>query len=236
VAYSFSQIKLAYECGHKFKKLYIEHEQIPGSLPALFGQAIHRIFHDVIVNNLERKSAIGLWRKYFEEEIANNDCKNGDVVVVKNLDFWMKRGYPVIQKFLKEKNKLGIATIIRAEEKGHGIYNSDEFSYVCDLVFKDNKNRLITLDYKTGKNKKEDYYQLVFYCLLMGVPYERLCLYYIWDGLFWFDGKNYVEDTKKYIDEGIKIIKSGKFEKNLNKYCDRCHLLKIQQCDVKIEK
>ena len=228
MSYSFSQIKAIYECGFKYKCYYIDKISEPSGINALFGQAIHKIFKNIISDSLERKQTLALWKGCFENEVSSNR----ELIVIKNYEFWLKRGYPVIQKFISSKDKFDIQTIIKIEERNSSVYNGDEFSYVCDMVYKNSLNEIVVLDYKTGKQKETDFYQLVFYALLMGIPINKFCLYYVWDGPVWFSNVKYLDSTKKYIDEGVKIIKKGEFKKNPTKNCKYCYFMKKQICDT----
>lgn len=228
--FSFSQIKCAYECPFKYKSIYIDKVREPSGIAALFGQAIHRVFKEIVVNDLDRKDTLALWKNTLECEVSNNS----DIIVIRDFDFWLKRGYPVIQKFLKEREKLDIKTVIKIEERSSGVYNGDTFSYICDVVYKNSIGQLVILDYKTGKTKITDYYQQVFYSLLQDIKFDKLCLYYVWDGPIFFDVSKHLEATKKYVDEGVSLIKSGVYEKTENKYCKYCYILKKGICDVKL--
>lgn len=226
--YSFSQIRTVYECPYKYKSIYIDKIKVPSNIYALFGQAIHKVFKDIVVDNLDRKKSLFLWKKYFEYEISNNS----DIITIKNYKFWEKRGYPVIQKFITSKKELDIISVIKAEKRDRSKYKNNDFYYVIDLIYKNSDNELIFLDYKTGKPKVIDYYQLVFYSKLSDIKFNKMCLYYTWQNPIFFNPEKYWFETEKYIDEGVEIIKRGIFNKNKNKneFCKKCYLLKNNIC------
>ena len=222
--YSFSQIKTVNSCPYHYKKLYIDNDKESANLPALFGMAIHAVFKDIIAKKIDKKESIKLWRWYLEKEIAENN----DIVIMKNYDFWLKRGYPTIQQFHKNVNNLNISEIIKIEERCVGIYDNENFSYVCDLVYSDNNKDIVILDYKTGKHKELDFYQLAFYKQLMNIEKCKLCLYYIWEKPILFDSETYYSEMIKFISRGLSVIKSCKFEKNKSADCKYCKFLSTE--------
>ena len=223
---SFSKLKTAHQCPYLYKKIYIEYIKEPSGAPALFGQAIHALFRDILVDNMLAKDAIKKWKFYFEMEIANNS----EMIVMKNFDWWLKRGYPAIQLFYKQRASFDVQEVIKIEERLSGEYNGEVFSFVCDLVYKDSKGRTIILDYKTGKQKELDYYQLIFYKELLKLKSAELCLFYIWSGPIWIDINKFQENANQFVIDGIKIIRDGKFERRPStKNCKYCSF-KLKDC------
>ena len=224
---SFSKIKLYYECPYKYKLYYIDKIPFPSGPAAVFGQAIHSLFKDIIIHKYDRKKAIALWRRYYEKEtITNNDS----VEIFSKDNFWVGRGYPVIQLFFNNIDKLKIKNVIAVEERKKSVYKNEEISYVCDLVYQNLEDRIILLDYKTGKQKEVDYYQLEFYSTLLGFKIDEHILYYAFKGIQPFAPGTYKLVAEKYIDNGIKMINSNKFSKNITKDCKNCYYFMKKEC------
>lgn len=240
-SYSFSAIKLYTQCPYRYFLLKIKKIKEVAGPPCFFGMAIHHLFSDALTKDFEKKEAIKLWRRYFEKELD-------EVIVYKDLDFWMKKGYPTIYSFYKNIERLKIKKIICSE----GIFLDDEysklksgkynqlyseyrgfkFSFKPDLVYIDVKNKMNLLDYKTGKLKREDCYQLELYCKLLKIDISRLVLYQTLKGFSSFVPGYFEEEMNEYIFKAIDGIMKKKYNKNVSNFCKRyCYFKKIGECN-----
>lgn len=231
VKISFSRIKNVHFCPYQYKLFYIDNLKQPSGEPALFGQAIHNLFKDIVANNIDRKTAVGLWKKYYINEIANND--SDFIRIFPEKDFWLTKGYPVINVFFKKFEEFKIKKIISLEKRYKGEYKGHEVTLIADLIYENTSGSIVLADYKTGKEKETDYYQLYFYKDKVGVHIDECKIYYTFNGLKDFDTDDYKEKAEQYIDSGIQIIEKGEFLKNPTKNCKYCYFYKTGACDAK---
>ena len=223
MAYSFSQMKLIHQCPYKYKKLYIDKVKEPSGIHAVFGQAIHHVYKDAIVNNWERKEAIDVWKHYFEVEMFNNAPTMDDPVeVFDSLQWWNNRGYPAIQLFYNKLESFDIKKIIAIEQKMSGEFDGEKFNFVCDLIYLNSEGERVIIDYKTGKEKEVDYLQIVFYDGRFEQLCDKVCLFYIWSGPIWIKREDYLAKSDEYVRQGLAIAKAEKYERIFNKYCKSC--------------
>jgi hypothetical protein len=203
--------------------------KLPGGTPAIFGQAIHKIFKDIVVQGLDRKQAVGRWASYYEREVTSN---SEDLVVQDKSDYWIVRGYPIISLFYKNLESLSIGEIIDAEKFMKSEYRGKPFNFVCDLIYKSKdvnpKKRL--LDYKTGKEKEVDLYQLQLYSELLGNNIDEVCLYYAFSGARIFVPGEYKDQTEEYMFKAIELIDKGDFVKKITPDCKNCYFRKTGVC------
>lgn len=223
--FSYSKIKAVKNCPYKYKRNYIDKAYEPGSIYAIYGQAIHKVFKEIVMKKLGSKDATKIWRMTFESELSNNR----EIIVVKRYEFFLKRGYPMIQIFIKKLNDLKIESALHCEERMYGDYKSEKFCYVTDLIYKDPNNKITLIDYKTGKARVEDYYQLAFYKMLSKLEIEELILYYAFGQIIRFKFSKYANDAIKYIDSALEIIKKGDFYRIKNDNCKYC-IFFVKEC------
>jgi len=228
--FSFSKIKTIHDCPLKYKKYYIDKLRLPSGEPAIFGQAIHKLFKDIVEKNIERPKAIGMWKSYFINETVGND---ESITVLPKNNFWMTKGYPVINVFYKHLPEFKIKKIISLEKRYEAKYGEHDVVLVTDMIYEDTDGKIVLADYKTGKEKELDYYQLQFYKDRVGVKIDTCKLYYTFKGITEFEVDKYKEETEKYIDDGLKILTSGNFFKNVKKECKYCYFYKNKTCDAK---
>jgi len=231
--YSFSKIKLAKFCPYKYKLIYVDKIKEEANLPVIFGSAIHELFKDIIVNNLDRKKALGLWKRYFKDKAV--EFESGEDLTIRaneKDDFWIGKGFPAIQLFYKNKDNLNIKEVKYAEKLMESEYDGKKFRFIVDLIYEDNSKRIVLLDYKTGKNKKEDYLQTQFYSELIDLNVDSIYLYYIFSGIEIFSPGKYREEVKKYINEGIDLIESKNYHKNVSDNCKKCFFYQ-KECNIK---
>jgi hypothetical protein len=183
---------------------------------------MHHLYKDAILNGLERKDAIKKWRCYFETEISNNS----EIIVITNYTWWANRGYPAIQLFYNSLESFDIKEIIAVEQKMSGEFDGEGFNFICDIIYKNSKGEKILLDYKTGREKAVDYYQMAFYDGRFDQVCDKLCLFYIWSGPIWFSRSEHEEKSNSFVRAGLKIAKSGQYERVINKYCKTCMFYK----------
>jgi len=230
IYFSFSRIKLLHDCPYKYKLFNVDKHVLPSSDPAIFGQAAHRIYRDIIVKGYERKKAIGLWKNYFIDECIGN---NESIVIFPKENYWMTKGYPIINIFYKNLDSFNIKKVLCAEKKFKSTYEGHIVTLVTDLIYEDNDGRIILADYKTGKEKDVDYYQLQFYKDHLGMKIDACKLYYTFQGLIEFPVDKYKKETDEYISKGLDILVKGDFYKNVKKECKQCYFFKNSLCDAK---
>ena len=216
-------MKLVDQCPYKYKRIYIDKEREPSGIPAVFGQAIHHVYKDALVNNVDRKQSIKSWRSYFERELSNNSPTiDSWVTVATNYDWWESRGYPAIHLFYNNLESFDIKEVLFVEQKMSGVFDGENFSFVCDLLYKNSKGEKILLDYKTGKEKIVDYLQMAFYDGRLEEACDKICLFYIFSGPIWMDKEKHQDESNKFVREGLAIAKSGIYNRVFNKYCKTC--------------
>lgn len=221
---------MVHECPLKFKLCYIDRIRDKGSIYALMGQAMHELLKDVVEHDVDRAAAIAEWQYYFEREATK-----GGVRFFTKYEFLLKKGYILISIFFKYKKELDIKKVISLEVRDRMNFDGDEYIYVCDLIYENSKGEIVLLDYKTGKVKEIDTYQIEFYGWQPKYKIDKLCLFYF-DTPRFYDVGMYKEETKRYIRAAIKTIKLGDFYKVVSKNCRYCDLLKLGHCNAKYDK
>lgn len=230
--YSFSQIKTVRRCPYMYDMCYNKHHKMKGSIFTFFGQAIHNLMKDVFTKNMSRGAAIANWENYFAKEI-NQDCEEGHVKYHANVGFLVIKGYPFINLFFKNRDSLDIVEILSVECKEEMMYDGNVFIYICDLIYKNSKGETVLLDYKTGKKREVDKYQVEFYSWQDKFKIDKLCLFYFKDYVMWDRGEN-KEKVERFVNEAVHAIEIGNYFKIVTNECDKCDLFLQKLCDAKV--
>lgn len=234
--FSWSMFEAYNQCPFTFYQKYCLKNWGPSNIFALYGCAFHNLLNIIYDREDFKPSyAYAIWEKVIQGEYKLvSKQKQYENILQKDIDWITGLGFGHIKNFFEvasAENLLKPAEFTEKDIRGH--YKKYKLVVKIDIGL-NTKYGLTLLDYKTGKEHKQDFYQLMLYAALAE---KKLGKKIIAIAPFYIEGKKvcYREitddlkrETSEYIDKSYQAILSDtEFNPKENEYCKTCYVKKI---------
>lgn len=170
--FSFSKLSSFHTCKYGYQQTYIEHQERADNAFAQYGSLVHSIMERYAKKELELWELTDVYKREYKSAITEKFPYSPYCNLA---DLYYKQGV----QFLNNFSGYGKYKILGVEEDFELEIDDWIFIGIMDLVYEDDKGRLILLDYKSkssfkNKEEKRKYArQLYLYCLYIKQKYGK---------------------------------------------------------------
>lgn len=234
---SWSAFELYETCPFKFYQKYVEGKVEPTNIYALYGCAIHSLLdHVYSTGKFNSRYVYSIWPDMLQKEYKlPKKAKQYCNLKQEQVDSFKWVGYKQIKNFFILATEEGLLIPTRyTEESIRGSYKNHKLVVKLDLKLDLPKYGATLIDFKTGKEDKQSFYQLTLYTAMWQKKKQEIidtiALLYLKTGKIYYKkiDKAFRIEVGNYINNIYQGICNDKeFLPKVNKYCGICYFKDI---------